>query len=164
MRASPASRLNRRLHAVFEVSLLAKALFAAGELVSGIALWLVKADWVNRWADALTRAELIEDPNDRLAAWALSVAHNLSVETQHFWALYLIWHASVKLVVVVALIAGIGWAYPASVVVLAGFIVYQLDRFLTSHSLWMLALSLFDMVVVWLVVQEYHTLRNNAKP
>lgn len=159
MSSTPASTMNRRLHAVFEVSLLAKALFASGELVSGIALWLVKADWVNRLAQALTRAELIEDPNDRLAAWALAQAHSFSIETQHFWALYLISHAVVKLAVVLALMAGIGWAYPASVVVLLGFIAYQLNHYWVSHSVWMLALSLFDMVVIWLIVHEYRTMK-----
>ena len=154
-----ASPTRRRLHALFEASIVLKGLFAAGELISGLGIWLIHADWVRRMAQTLTQAELSEDPSDLVAGWALGLARGFSIETQHFWALYLIGHGALKLAVVAGLMAGIGWAYPASVLVLAGFIAWQLEHFWATGSIAMLALSLFDLVVIWLVLQEYKALK-----
>ncbi|MBW6505736.1 MAG: DUF2127 domain-containing protein [Rhodobacteraceae bacterium] len=154
-----ATPTRRRLHALFEASVVLKGLFAAGELVSGVAIWLIHADWVLRMAQMLTRAELSEDPADMVAGWALGLARGFSIETQHFWALYLIGHGALKLAVVAGLLAGIGWAYPASVLVLAGFILWQLEHFWVTGSVAMLALSVFDLVVIWLVLQELKSLK-----
>jgi len=156
--------VEHRLHQLFEVSLLAKGLFAATELLSGIAVWMVSADWVMRWVGWLTRNEIIEDPADRLANWLLALAQGFSLSTQHFWALYLIGHGVVKLAIVAALAFRIPAAYPASIVVLAGFILYQLDRFHTTGSLLLIALSIFDLVVIWLVWHEYRQMPAKARP
>ncbi|WP_372841627.1 DUF2127 domain-containing protein [Phaeovulum sp.] len=149
----------QRLHALFEASIVLKGLFATAEVLSGLGIWLVKADWVMRIAHAVTQAELSEDPTDFLAAWALNLARGFSVETQHFWSLYLFGHGVLKLAVVAALMAGIGWAYPASVVVLAGFVAWQMTQFFTTGGMATLLLSVFDLVVIWLILQEYKTLR-----
>ncbi len=64
-----------------------------------------------------------------------------------------------KLLLVVALLRGELWAYPIAVVVFAGFILYQLYRFTLTHGLGLIALSLFDAVVIWLIWLEYRALR-----
>lgn len=156
--------VEHRLHQLFEVSLLAKGLFAATELLSGIMVFMVSADWVKRWVGWLTRNEVIEDPGDRVANWILGAVQGYSVSTQHFWAFYLIGHGVVKLAIVAALAFRMLWAYPASIVVLAGFILYQLDRFRLTGSPFLIALSVFDLVVIWLVWHEYRQMRATARP
>ncbi len=153
------AQIERRLHQLFDVSLIAKGAFAATELLSGIAIWLVSADWVIRTVGWLTHYEIVEDPGDRLATWLLGLAHGYTVSTQHFWALYLIGHGVVKLAVVTALAYRILWAYPASILVLVGFILYQLDRFSVTHAPFLIALTLFDLVVIWLVWHEYRRMK-----
>lgn len=158
------SRVEHRLHQAFEISLVAKGLFAATELLSGIAVYLVSAAWVMRSVGWLTRHEIIEDPGDRLANWLLGLAQGFSVSIQHFWAFYLISHGVVKLAIVAALAFRMLWAYPASIVVLAGFILYQIDRFRLTGSPFLIALSIFDLVVIWLVWHEYRHMRATARP
>ena len=156
-------RIEHGLHELFEVSLLAKALFATTELMTGIGLWLIKASWVVAAAQWLTRQEIAEDPTDGMAAWLLHEAHAFSIQTQHFWSIYLIGHGVIKLAVVVGLVLGIGWAYPASIVVLVGFIAYQMDQFCYTQALWMAALTVFDLVVIWLIWHEYQQLKKAGK-
>ena len=51
------------------------------------------------------------------------------------------------------------WAYPLSIIVFAAFIVYQLYRFTFTRGLGLIALSLFDLVVIWLIYLEYRALK-----
>lgn len=151
--------VERRLHRLFEVSLFAKGAFAAIELLSGIAIWIASADWVLQTVRWLTRYEIVEDPGDRVANWILGLAQGYSVSTQQFWALYLVAHGVVKLGIVAALAFRVLWAYPASILVLVGFILYQIERFAVTHAPFLIALSLFDLVVIWLVWHEYQRMR-----
>ncbi len=147
--------VERRLHRLFAVSLFAKGVFATTELLSGIAIWLVSADWVLSAVRWLTRHEVMEDPGDRVANWLLRFAQGYSVSTQHFWAIYLVGHGVVKLAIVAALAYRALWAYPASIVALVAFILYQLERYSVTHAPFLIALSLFDLMVIWLVWHEY---------
>jgi len=158
------SLVEHRLHEIFEFSLLAKGLFAATELLSGIAIYFVSAAWVLAAVNWLVSQEIIEDPTDHLANWLLGLVPGYSVSTQDFWAFYLISHGVVKLLIVAALAMRLLWAYPASIVVLGAFIIYQLDRFVTTGSPFLIALSLFDLVVIWLVWHEYQGMRALPRP
>ena len=79
------------------------------------------------------------------------MAHNFSVQTQHFYAFYLSSHGVVKVALVVGLLREKLWAYPASRIVLALFVLYQLYRFSYTHGLGLIVLTLFDIVVMGLI-------------
>ncbi|MFZ1660738.1 MAG: DUF2127 domain-containing protein, partial [Paracoccaceae bacterium] len=51
------------------------------------------------------------------------------------------------------------WAYPAAMVVLIGFVIYQLSEFLHSGSPVLLLLAFFDLFMVGLIWQEYKVLK-----
>jgi uncharacterized membrane protein len=69
--------------------------------------------------------------------------------------LYLLSHGAVKLVLVVALLRNKLWAYPLMIVTLAVFVCHQIYRFALSHSVLMILLTLFDVVVIFLTWLEY---------
>ncbi len=152
------NRWSHFLHDAFEIGIVAKALFALTETLSGIALIFVQADWVHRTASWLTASELSEDPGDFIGRWIIAVAQSFSVSTQHFWSAYLVGHGLIKLAVVGALIAGFRWAYPLSIVVLMGFILWQMQKWAATGSVLMLGLSVFDVIVIWLIWHEWRSL------
>ncbi|TMV55178.1 DUF2127 domain-containing protein, partial [Thioclava sp. BHET1] len=84
---------------------------------------------------------------------------NASPHAVHFWGIYLLIHGIVKLCVVAGLALEILWAYPASILVLIAFILYQLERFTHTHSIVLIALTAFDLVVIWLAWHEYQVMR-----
>lgn len=47
------------------------------------------------------------------------------------------------------------WAYPFTIITLAVFVCYQVYRFALTHSLVMILLTLFDLLVVVLTSLEY---------
>ena len=84
------SRREQRLHRFFEITLLLKALFAAGEIVAAIGVYVVPLDTVAEFVGAITSAELAKHPHDLVAAHLADWAQNLSIGTKHFVAFYLL--------------------------------------------------------------------------
>jgi uncharacterized membrane protein len=78
-----------------------------------------------------------------------------SVSSQHFYAFYLLSHGLVKVALVIGLLRNKLWAYPASLVVLSLFIVYQVYRYSYTHSMGLIVLTVFDVFVMFLIWHEY---------
>jgi uncharacterized membrane protein len=93
----------------------------------------------------------------------LQIATGLSVNTQHFYAFYLLSHGLVKMIFVVGLLKTKLWAYPISIVAFVVFIVYQLYRFSYTHGVGLLALTVFDFSVVGLIWREYRVVRRAGR-
>ena len=72
-----------------------------------------------------------------------------------FGAAYLLTHGLVKIVLVGALLRNKLWAYPWMIAVLVAFIGYQLYRIAVGPTAGMVALTIFDAVIVWLTRREY---------
>lgn len=148
-----------KLHLAFEIGLILKAIFALLEVAGGILAYFITQQFLLKVVLALTSHEVGEDPNDFVAAFLLQSARDFSVSSQHFTAFYLLSHGAIKLVLIAGLMRGIFWIYPVAIAVFAGFIAYQLYRFTNTHSIWLLILTLLDMVVIWLTWQEYKYMR-----
>jgi uncharacterized membrane protein len=72
-----------------------------------------------------------------------------------FASLYLLSHGVVKTALVVALWFNKLWAYPLTIAVFGGFMAYQVYRYTYTHSFALMALTIFDAVVVGLTWLEY---------
>jgi len=142
----------KRIHELFEISVMLKGAGAALESLVGILLLFVN---VGAILDTLVANELIDDPNDFIATHVQSFAAHLTTQTQLFSALYLLSHGLVKIVLVWGLLTKRLWAYPASIVVLALFILYQVVKWLQTHSIMLALLTIFDLALIWLIWHEY---------
>ena len=150
-----------RIHRLFQISILLKGAHAAIECVGGVALAVIQTSTITQLTNALTQDELIEDPNDFVAKHLLALAQNFSVQTKHFYSFYLLSHGAVKLLLVIGLLKGRLWSYPASLIVLGLFIVYQLYRFSYTHGAGLIVLSVFDIFVIGLIWHEYDLVRRH---
>ncbi|MFM7444433.1 MAG: DUF2127 domain-containing protein [Tabrizicola sp.] len=153
-----AAALGRWLHGVFEVGLIAKGLLAFLETAAGLGLLLTTNSALHRLAGWLTRYELAQDPTDRMALWFQQSAQGFTADSQHFYALYLVSHGVLKLLVVAGLVLRLRWSYPAAMVLLSGFILYQMYEWSLTGSPMLLALSAFDLLMIGLTWREYRLL------
>lgn len=151
----------RRIHQIFEISILLKGAHALIECVGGLLLAAISTDAIKQLVDILTQSELIDDPNDFVATHLLSLAQALTVSTQHFYAFYLLSHGLVKVFLVIGLLRNKLWAYPVSLIVLGLFIVYQLYRFSYTHGIGLIILTVFDVFVIALIWHEYRLVRRH---
>lgn len=159
MNMNVAMRENR-IHQVFEVGVILKGLNALLEFVLGVLFLFVNVSTI---VNVFVAHELVEDPTDFLATHLLSLAGGITPSAQLFSALYLLSHGLVKGVLVAGLLRGKLWAYPASLAVFGLFILYQVIKFLSTHSPALVLLTLFDLVVVWLIWHEYRLLSRSAR-
>ena len=148
------------LHWLFEMSLVIKGLLCSAEFLAGLGLLLTPNAQIARMVFWLTHYEIAENPTDRLATWAQRAMESFPVSTQDFYGWYLLLHGGLKLAMVVMLWARILWAYPVAMVVLAGFVTYQLFEFIHTGSPFLLILAVFDMMMILLIGQEYKALKS----
>ena len=151
----------RRIHQIFEISVLLKGGHALIECIGGLILVIMSTNAITSMVNVFTQEELIEDPNDFVATHLLSLAQNFTVSTQHFYAFYLLSHGLIKVLLVIGLLRNKLWAYPVSLVVLGLFIVYQLYRFSYTHGLGLIVLTVFDVMVMGLIWHEYRLVRRH---
>ena len=151
----------KHIHQVFVVSVLFKGAHALLEIVGGVALYLVSTativNAINRWG----YGELAEDQSDWIARYVLEFGRTFSVEAHNFYAFYLLSHGILKAAVVAGLLKEKLWAYPAAIAMFGGFIAYQLYRYSWTHDVALIALSIFDVLVIALAVHEYRLLRKH---
>ena len=145
---------------LFRASVLLKGLDALLEIVAGFAVWLLNPAQIVRLTTLLSHVELSEDSHDVVANYLRHAAGRLSLSSEHFMALYLLSHGIVKLFAVVALLKNKLWGYPLSIVVFGGFVVYQIYRFTLIGGIGLIALTIFDLVVIWLIWLEYRAVKS----
>ena len=151
----------QRIHRIFEVSVLLKGAHAAIECVGGLMLAFVTTTSIVGWVNRLTQEELVEDQNDFVATHLLSMAQGFSINTKNFYAFYLLSHGIIKLALVIGLLRNKLWAYPASLVVMTLFIFYQAYRFYYTQSIGLIFLTVFDLIVMVLILHEYGLMRRH---
>lgn len=151
----------RRIHQLFEVSVLLKGAHALVECAGGLLLAVTSNATIAGWIEWLTQDELHEDRGDFLASHLIAWSQHFSVQSQNFYAFYLLSHGAVKIALVAGLLMRKLWAYPASLVVMGLFIAYQLERYTRTHGIGLIVLTAFDLFVMVLIWHEYRLLRRH---
>lgn len=144
----------------FHISLLLKGLDGLIEVISGLLLLIIRPSQIERFSNSL----VAHHPN---SGWAQHVAewgHSIGKGSLLFGSIYLLSHGIVKLFVVINVWRNRSWAYPLLLVVIGLFIIYQLFYLaFKKFSGGMIALTIFDFIIVWLTWVEYqrHKARRN---
>ena len=152
-------RKSQSIHVLFNLSVIAKGIDGALEIVGGVLLFFVSPDRINVVIRVITLHELSEDPGDLIATYLLNSTHHLTKGVTMFAGAYLLWHGAVKVGLVAALLLKRRWAYPAAIIAFFLFLVYQLYRYTHTHSPALLALSILDVIVIILTWIEYKRLK-----
>jgi uncharacterized membrane protein len=145
------------LHRLFQLAVVVKGIDGVLELLGGVLLLVVGPAALHRLVVVLARHELADEPDDWVVMTLRHLAATFSVETRHFASAYLIGHGVLKIFLAVTLLRERLWAFPTALSVLAIFVTYQLHRFVRTHSIVLLALTVVDLVVMVLIWREYRS-------
>lgn len=154
----------KNIRLAFRISVILKGLNALVEIIGGVLAFIISKEFIIKFVFTITQEELSEDPQDFIAHYLIKSAEMLSLSSQHFFAYYLLIHGVIKISLIIGLLRNKLWAYPAALVFFALFIFYQIYRYTYTHSIWLLVLTIFDLLVIWLAWHEYKYLkvaRNN---
>lgn len=146
-------------HVIFVVTLLGKGLLGAFQIAAGVAILMGLSQHLPAMAHWLVGAELAADPDDWIARHIVNLARSFPPSEIAFYAIYFLAHGALHLGVVVALLAGALWAYPAAIATLVGFIVYQGVEWLHVGGIVLPVLTLIDVVVIYLTLREWRSRR-----
>ena len=152
----------RLRHQAFQVGIVFKGLDGALEIIVGAALLLTTLQRIQGIVGSLTNHELIENPKDLLANFAVNKAEHLSTGTLHFSGVYLVCHGIIKVGLAIGLLRGLRWSYPSALLFLAIFVLYQLYRLYHTHSLALVFFTVFDILIVLLISLEWTNARNRG--
>jgi uncharacterized membrane protein len=161
---APARSYDKALHVGFEIGLLLKGIDGILEIIGGILMLFITPDRLSRLVVFLTQHELSVDPNDIVANLLIKWSSQYTAGIQHFGFVYLETHGIVKLVLIMFLYRKSLWSYPLSIIFLLLFIVYQMHRYAYTHSVWLIVLSVLDIVMVYLTWREYAAISGKRKP
>jgi len=152
----PASLLDK----VFEGGIVLKGISGALELLGGLLLVFVTPAALSGFLAFLTQREIAEDPHDRFATYILHSADHFNSGNKAFAIAYLWIHAAVKLIAVIGILRNKLWAYPFSLVTLGLLMLFQLYSISVRFSLGLALLTLFDVLILWLIWREYAKVRS----
>lgn len=144
----------------FLLSIGLKGLISAAEVIAGI-LVLVIPHHGMYWLVALfTTGPLSFATPESIAAYLDHVVLLVTASTI-FVSVYLLSRGFIKLFLIIALIKNKLWAYPISLAVLGLFMLYQCYQIVTTHSIEIILITLFDSVVVYFIWKEYQIVKHH---
>ena len=132
------------------------------EMLAGMLLALTSTAVLSSFATGVTASELAEDPSSFIATHIMQIAQGLSIDVKTFGTLYLIVHGVANIVLAFGLLKNRLWAYPAALCVIGVFFLYQLYRLVYAPSLVLAGLTLFDAVLLGLVMHRYRRLQSHG--
>jgi uncharacterized membrane protein len=147
-------------HVVYEFflwSILLKGAISAAEVAAGVAVFFIPPAFIV--STAILLLNFIPVPS--VQSLLLEEVAKYTTGAVTFVAVYLLSRGIVKVVLIWSLLKNRLWAYPASLVVLALFVLYQLYQLVTDRSLIILAISLFDLVVMYFIYREWRIVRRH---
>jgi uncharacterized membrane protein len=153
---------NITLDKLFFWGILIKSFIGFWEFLGGAFLAVSGQRIVNSLGIFLTNKTTDADPDDFVWDYLLKITNNITHSAEVFTAIYLMFHGALNILLSVALAKKkIGW-YPFILFLLFLFFVYEIYRVFLHHSLFVLALSIFDAIFIGVVFLEYRRQKKHA--
>ena len=148
----------------FHISVLIKGLISLAEILVGTLALFIPLSYVTGLATKFAESELSEGAlnfnlTNLFASHVISYVHGIPAISSTFLAVYLLSRGLIKVVLIYAMLKNKLSAYPISLIVLGLFVSYQMYQILISFSGTILALTIFDLIVMWFIWAEYKVLK-----
>jgi uncharacterized membrane protein len=150
---------SRLLHLVSRVGFVMKGIDGLLECAGAFILLTVSPRAISAIVRLLTEHELSRDPTDFLSTHLVLLAHEWSVRPKIFFALYLMVHGGVKVLLVAGLLRRKLWVYPIALLFMVILILYQLYRYSHTHSPVIGVFTALDTVVTLFIALDYRYVR-----
>lgn len=142
-------------HWIFEGALLIRGINGVLETIFGAFIIYTNKDVLNRLFVKLTQSEYREDPTDRVLTFLTNYLQHLSTNTKVFVAIYVLAHGLLNIFLSVQLYREKIWAYQTTLIILVGFLLYQIYRTSVHHSIVLTVLTILDCLFIILLWHEY---------
>lgn len=151
----------KTVYELFKWSIIIKGIISLGEVFVGLAVLVIPNAIVVTLVQGLGAA-LSVHANSSLALKVVGELTKFSSGAAVFVAIYLLTRGLIKCFLIFALLKNVLWAYPASLIVLGLFVLYQFYEIATAGSVFVIAITLFDLVVMYLIWREWSIVTHRA--
>lgn len=128
------------------------------ELLAALALAFGSVHLLDGLVQLVLDHHLLGGPHSALAERFATGEEHLVGSDRTFAVVYLLLHGLTKCGLVIALARRVRPAYPVAVVVLGGFVGYEIYRAVQTGSVLLPVLAAIDVLVIVLVIREYRRL------
>jgi uncharacterized membrane protein len=142
----------------FVLSMWWRIAYGTLRIIFGLALFKAVGSPLLDTISQLMSFELVQDPTDKLYGFASQLLGQDPMYVSYFLAIYFIFWGLVDVVLSINLLRGKIWAFPASLLLIGGFIIYEFIRFTYTHSLILLFIIFVDIIIFWFIEREYKKL------
>lgn len=150
---------------MFAVAIAIKGIDGGLQFLGALLLMVIPPTLITGAANMIITRDLLGDPNGTLSTHLAEAAdHFANGSSRWFAIIYLLAHGVIKLVLVWALLKRVMWMFPVSIIVLAGFVVYEVWRAVHTHSIALPIFAAIDVVIIILILREYRKLRREHQP
>lgn len=148
----------KAIHNIFKTITILKGIHALIEILLGVILLILSKEFISNVIVAFVEGRFVGNPSSFIAHHISQFGMGLSLGIKLFLAIYLISHGIVNMSLVYGIIKKPFWAYPISIVLFIGFVIYQTYSYFILPSAWLLLLTFFDILFIGLVLYEYNHL------
>ena len=114
---------------------------------------------VSQLVYSLAHREQAEDPGDLFLHFFNSILGHIPYSITYFLVFYLIFWGIVDIVLSISLLKHQLWAFSLSIYLIGVFVVYEIYRYFHTHSLTLLFIIFVDIVLMFLIRNEYTNLK-----
>jgi uncharacterized membrane protein len=150
----------KTIYELFRISIVLKGLISIAEVIVGALILFTPSAWIVALAARLAAGAALQGGGAILSRIALELS-TFTAATATFLGLYLLSRGLIKTVLITGLFKNQLWAFPASIGVLGLFLIYQFYQIITVPSIFVVGLTIFDLVVLYLIWREYRILRTH---
>lgn len=148
-----------QIYQLFKISIILKGLISLAEVILGTLLLIIPAQIIIELAQDFAVMAHNAGSYSSLLNRVATELDKFTGATVLFLAFYLLSRGLIKVGLVAALLKNKLWAYPASLGVLGLFVIYQTYKIIRAHSIFVVFLTLFDLVVMYFIWREFNVVR-----
>lgn len=142
-------------HELFEAGVFLKAVNSLWETAAGLFVLSSAHPLLHNAFVFFSREEYLGGHDEFIFQYITNHLTQLSVSTKNFVGLYLLLHGLLNMFLAYNLYKNRLWAYPVMIGVVSLFLTYQIYRFVHTHSIILLCITIFDLAFIVLTWHEY---------
>lgn len=147
---------NRKIRKeIFDIAIFVKLIAGFFDLLIAIMFSTMSMDKLILIIQKISSNELVHDPTDFTVNFLINVLHHFGPGTKTFLVAYFLIHACINVLLFVTIWKKEKMAYPFAIALLCVLTIYQVIRFMHTHSLILLGLTIIDIILIYFVIDEY---------
>lgn len=143
---------------LFKLSMWWRIIYGFLRLILGTSLLKITGQPLSEYMYSLMSHELTGKTTDILLGKAYVLLNTHDITVTYFIAFYFIFWGTVDIILSLCLLKHIKKAFPIAMGLIALFIFYGIVRFTITHSLVLAGVIVVDLVILYLIHDEYRAL------